>query len=151
MKRLLFIVLFVTVASSNAIAQQQGGRRLSPAEFAAKMEAEITQKVGLTADEGKRLFPIFHEMKAKQHELMKQLGRLKKPECGLSDKDAKERVMQIKRLQSKLAELEETYYKKMCDAIPASKVYLVMMEEDRFHREMLSRFNHDKRPKPHHD
>ena len=45
------------------------------------------------------------------------------------------------------AETEEMYYKKMCKAISARKVFLVMQAEDKFHRRMLNDFNRQRKNK----
>ena len=39
------------------------------------------------------------------------------------------------------AETEEMYYKKLCKAISARQVFLVMRAEDKFHRRMINNFN----------
>ncbi len=144
MKKLYCIVLFAAFTLGTVTAQEKRRPRISPEEFRAKVECTLTEKVCLSEDEGRRLFPIYHEMKAKQHELIKQMRRLKKGDNSLCEKESKERVLQIKHIQVELAKIEEEYYKKMSEVIPACKLYRVMVEEDNFHREMLSKFNRDK-------
>lgn len=146
MKRLFLLFLVLTMCVVTSLAQHHRPR-LSPEQFKAKLEQNISQRAGLTSDEAKALFPIFHEMKEKQREMGKQLFRLKE-KClpdGCTDKECAERLNQIKHLQVQMAQAEETYYRKMCKVVSAKKVYAVMRAEDEFHREMLSRFNHKKK------
>ena len=49
-----------------------------------------------------------------------------------------------------MAQLEVTYYKKMCKVVSPAKVYKAMCAEDKFHREMLENFGRGKnRPQGH--
>lgn len=147
MKRFCFLLYVLTLCAGLSYAQHHHRPHLSPEQFKAKLEQNISQRAGLTCDEAKVLFPIFHEMKEKQREMGKQLFRLK-DKClpnTSSDKECAERLSQIKHLQVQMAQTEEAYYRKMCKVVSAKKVYEVMRAEDEFHREMLSRFNHKKK------
>ena len=57
------------------------------------------------------------------------------------DKEYNNVVKEINRLKIEFAELEDTYYKKMCRAIPAKKVFAAMKAKDKFHRNILQQFN----------
>lgn len=118
-------------------------------EFNAKLKEHIVQHARLTPEEAEKFFPLFHEMKEKQHELQGQMFKLKreKPSDDATDKDYQNTIMSIKSLNVQMAQVEETYYKRMCKAIPAKKVYDAMNAEDMFFRKMFSRFNHDKQRK----
>ena len=138
------------MASLSIAAQpQQRGRekRMSPEEFRAKTEAFIGEKAGFTSEEAQKFFPIYHEMKGKQWKLMLEMGKLKQQKLGLTstDKEYATIVNKIKSLGVEIAQIEETYYKRMCKTVPAKKVFMAMQAEDNFHRQELSRFNHDRR------
>ena len=134
--------IVIMVAAMAGMYAQPKGERFSPEQFRVHLEGYISHDAGLTAREGKAFFPLFHEMKEKQHKLQDKIFRLKRngPASNASDKDFATAVLNIKSLEVKKAELEEQYYKKMCKAIPARKVYLAMKAEDRFHRKMLRDF-----------
>lgn len=63
------------------------------------------------------------------------------PAGNASDKEFANAIQKIKNLEVEKAETEEEYYKKMCKAISARKVFLVMRAEDKFHRRMINNFN----------
>lgn len=136
------IVIMMMAMLTSAIAQPKG-ERFSPKEFRAHLEEFISKEAGLTASEGKAIFPIFHEMKEKQFKAQDKIFRLKRngPASNASDKEFANAIQKIKNLEVEKAETEEEYYKKMCKAISARKVFLVMQAEDKFHRRMLNNFN----------
>ena len=111
--------------------------------LAQHLEGFISKEAGLTASEGKAFFPLFHEMKEKQRKIQDEIFRLKRnsPACNASDKEFANAIQKIKNLEVEKAETEEMYYKKMCKAISARKVFLVMRAEDKFHRRMINNFN----------
>ncbi len=136
------IVIMMMAMLTSALAQPKG-ERFSPKEFRAHLEEFISKEAGLTASEGKAIFPIFHEMKEKQFKAQDKIFRLKRngPASNASDKEFANAIQKIKNLEVEKAETEEEYYKKMCKVIPARKVFLVMQAEDKFHRRMLNNFN----------
>lgn len=144
-RQLLLACLILT--SLSASAQMHKEKRMSPKEFRAKTEAFIGEKAGFTTKEAQKFFPIYHEMKGKQWKLMMEKGKLKqqKPGFASTDKEYATIINKIKDLNVEIAQIEETYYKRMCKAVPAKKVFMAMQAEDDFHRQALSRFNHDRR------
>lgn len=136
------IVIMMMAMLTGTIAQPKG-ERFDPKEFRAHLEEFISKEAGLTASEGKAIFPIFHEMKEKQFKAQDKIFRLKRngPASNASDKEFANAIQKIKSLEVEKAETEEEYYKKMCKVIPARKVFLVMQAEDKFHRRMLNNFN----------
>ena len=144
-RQLLLACLILT--SLSASAQMHKDKRMSPKEFRAKTEAFIGEKAGFMTEEAQKFFPIYHEMKGKQWKLMMEKGKLKqqKPGFASTDKEYATIINKIKDLNVEIAQIEETYYKRMCKAVPAKKVFMAMQAEDDFHRQALSRFNHDRR------
>ena len=144
-RQLLLASLILT--SLSASAQMHKDKRMSPKEFRAKTEAFIGEKAGFTTEEAQKFFPIYHEMKGKQWKLMMEKGKLKqqKPGFASTDKEYATIINKIKDLNVEIAQIEETYYKRMCKAVPAKKVFMAMQAEDDFHRQALSRFNHDRK------
>lgn len=142
LQRASCIVIMMMAMLTSALAQPRG-ERFSPEEFRAHLEEFISKEAGLTASEGKAIFPIFHEMKEKQFKAQDKIFRLKRngPASNASDKEFANAIQKIKNLEVEKAETEEEYYKKMCKVIPARKVFLVMRAEDKFHRRMLNNFN----------
>ncbi|MBO5180326.1 MAG: hypothetical protein J6B92_00300 [Paraprevotella sp.] len=145
-KRFLGLILWMTLSLSALQAQQQK-KRFSPEEFKAKLEQCITRKASLTPEEAKAFFPIFHEMRTKQRELMEGIRKLKRQDmpADAKDKDYASVVSEINKKKIESAKLEADYYNKLCKAVPAQKVYKAMKAEDRFHRDMLQRGNNKNR------
>lgn len=144
-------LLLVLLTSSTGYAQNQHphrGPRFNPQEYKERMEKFVSKHAGFTQEEASKFFPIFQEMKEKQRNLMKQIQKQKfsKPAPGASDKEYQDIIQNIEKLKVQQAEIEETYYKKMCKAVPAKKVYEAMIAEDLFHRNMLQGFD-NRRPK----
>lgn len=143
MKRIFFLFSFVLLSlSAMASEEMQDQRpRFNPAEFVAKMEAYITQRACFTKEEAERFYPIFHEMKGKQRELIRKAQWLKRQGPQGGDKAYAETIAKITSLEIQVAKLSESYYKKMCKEVPAQKVWKAMQADDAFTRDMLNQFN----------
>ena len=122
--------------------------KFSPKDFIKNLESFIVREACLTPTEATAFFPIFHEMHEKQRGLNWQISELKRRSLPVdaTDKDYLNTIKEINRLKIESAEIEDTYYRKMCKAISAKKVHAAMKAEDRFHRRMLHRFSGGKGP-----
>jgi len=145
----LFYTLFIMFFLPLANAQSQKGK-FNPEEFKAKLESYVTKEAGFTQAEAEAFYPIYHEMKDKQRRLQRRIYWLKKnqPCENADDKDFAIAIQKINDLNVEIAQLEVNYYKKMCTVVSPRKVYVAMLAEDRFHRQMLEDFgNGNNRPK----
>ncbi|MBO5880450.1 MAG: hypothetical protein J6Q57_02210 [Paraprevotella sp.] len=142
MKRNCLTLLFILAFGISSFATTQKGK-FSAKDFIQKMERFITCEAHLTAAEANTFFPIFFEMHSKQRSVNKKIVELKKKAFAdnADDKEYNNVVKEINRLKIEFAELEDTYYKKMCRAIPAKKVFAAMKAKDKFHRNILQQFN----------
>ena len=146
-KAIILLGLLVALCGAPLHAQQQGGRRpFSPQDFVKRLESFIVREACLSPTEATAFFPIFHELHDKQRGINWQIQNLKKRSlpANATDKDYYNVIKEINSLRIESAELEETYYKKMCKAIPAKKVHAAILAEDKFHRGLLRNFS--KRP-----
>jgi len=149
---LTLLLLLAPCSLSLVLAQAQQRGKFNPEEFKAKLESYVTEVAGFTQAEAQAFFPVYFEMKSKQRKLQRNIFWLKKnaPAEGASDRDFARVIQKTKDLGVEMAQLEVTYYKKMCSAVSPHKVYLAMLAEDKFHREMLEGFDHGRnRPKGH--
>lgn len=145
MKKILLVITLCVFSTVCSMAQP-GGKRFSPEEFEAKLEAFITDEAGFTPSEAKAYYPIYHEMKDKQRQLQCKIFEIKKRLSPYaSDKECANAIADITKLNKQKAQLEETYYKSLCKAVPARKVFRAMQAEDKFHRQMLDHMNHKRR------
>lgn len=145
MKKTLTIILLSLIMVIPAMAQQsrEGDRpRFDPDKFKARMESYIREKANLSQEESTKLFPVYFEMKSAQMNLYNQMHNLKKEQSAHPEKNnACKTVAQITELKVKLAEVEQTYYARMCKIVGGEKVLRVMNAEDTFHRDMLKMAN----------
>ena len=140
MKRLASIIAMMLLLALQVSAQDNKRQpRFNPEEFRARLEAFITQRACLTQEESTKVFPIYQEMKDKERQLKQQEYKLKRNIMqSEKDKDYQDALNQITQLRIEAAKIEESYYKKMCKAVPAKKAYAIMLAEDAFHREVLN-------------
>lgn len=143
MKRTLLLFSLLAFCIT-LMAQSQRKGKFNPEEFKARLESFITCEAGFTQAEAEAFYPIYHEMKGKQRRLQHQVFQLKKnaPADNADEKDFAIAVQKIKDLGVEMAELEVSYYKKLCGVVSPRKVYAAMQAEDRFHRKMLEGFGH---------
>ncbi len=148
MKKSIILLINIFVFASLAMAQHGRGK-FNPEEFKAKLECFITGEAGFSEAEAEAFYPIYHEMKGKQRKIQQNIFQLKKDaqQGNASDKDYSGTINKIKELGVEMAQIEASYYKKLCNAVSPQKVYKAMCAEDRFHRQMLEGFGHrDKHP-----
>ena len=132
----LTMMMFVSLCGWTQPQEPRGDRRFDPAKFQQMVEESLTKAASLNADEAKVFFPLYNEMRQKQREMGKKIHELKKQP--LTDaKKYSETILKIKQLQVDMAELEQSYYKRMLKVVPPEKVFKVMKAEDDFHRRMV--------------
>ena len=151
MKKSILFILFLLFTTLVMQAQPERGK-FNPEEFRANLEEFITKKADFSNTEAQAFFPIFHKMKEEQRTLQKEIFKLKKnkPEdCNISEKDYANKIQLICELNTKMAQVQESYYKKMYKEVPAQKVYKAMLAEDIFHRMMLRQMNQRRRDNHH--
>lgn len=147
-KRLLSAAIGLCLLTLQLVAQPKP-ERFSPREYARELETYIVQQACLTPSEAEAFFPLFHELRDKQRAINWQILEIKKqkPTPDNTNKDYYNRLNKINDLIIEAAELEGEYYRKMCKAVSAQKVYNAILSEDNFHRRMLKRFSHQEAPK----
>ena len=111
------------------------------------MEQFITKEASLTPEEAAKFFPLYREMQHKQRvvwQKMKDLGRNKPAEeaaCKLA-------VQKRDELELEQKVILQTYHNKFFKVIPASKVYDVIIAENRFHRFAIRNWGQKDRAQP---
>lgn len=142
-KKITSIVVFIIACFALAASAQPAKDRFSPKEYVKHLESFIVKEACLSPIEAKDFFPLFHEMHNKQRGINWQIMELKKRRLtpNAPDKEYYNIIRDINKLKIESAEIEESYYKKMCKAISAKKVHAAMLAEDKFHRKMLRRFS----------
>lgn len=149
MKKIFILILFQLCAGFSLMAQQEHWK-FSPKEFRAKLEEFITREAELSSTEAQAFFPVFHTMKEEQRSLQKEIFTLMRipKDITPSEKEYANKIQQICQLNTKMAEIQESYYKKLTKVVPPEKVYKAMLAEHRYHRKMLRQFNSHRRDNP---
>lgn len=137
MKRYLLsiAVLLLSVMSVTAHDPQ----KFSPEKFQADMEQFITKEASLTAEEAAKFFPLYREMQQKQRAVwnqMKDMGRNKPAD----ETGCKQAVQKRDELELEQRRIIQTYHNKFFKVLPASKVYDVIIAENKFHRFAIRNF-----------
>lgn len=143
--RILLTLWTVFFALHMVCAQNNRHCGFSPDKYKADLEKYIIQSTGMTPLDAKNFFPLFWDLHEKQRSINHEIQRMKKRtrKESLTDKECYILIKNISDLKIESAELEKSYYKKMCKVVAPKKVHAVMLAEDRFHRRMLQSF-----PKP---
>ena len=139
---LFFLSVLLLPAYVSLVAQPQENR-FSPQNFMKELESFIVRQACLTPYEAEAFFPIFYELHDQQQAInwkIRELKRNRLPGDATND-DYLNLVDEISKLKIESAELEDTYYKKMCEEVPAKKVLDAMQAEDDFHRRMLKQLS----------
>lgn len=133
----LFTAIIICLGAT-AQERKPRGPRFSPEEFEQKLHEFVCPKAGFTPQEEEDFFRLHKEMRLKQQELQKQIGKLKCPKTEeASDKEMARRVVKIAELEEECADIKKDYYEKMARVIPGRKLHKAILAEDAFHRQML--------------
>ena len=137
MKRYLLSIAVLLLSVMSVMAHDP--QKFSPEKFQADMEQFITKEASLTAEEAAKFFPLYREMQQKQRAVwnqMKDMGR-NKPAYETGCKQA---VQKRDELELEQRRIIQTYHNKFFKVLPASKVYDVIIAENKFHRFAIRNF-----------
>ena len=137
MKRYLFCIAALLLSVMSVMAHDP--QKFSPEKFQADMEQFITKEASLTAEEAAKFFPLYREMQQKQRAVwnqMKNLGRNKPAD----EAACKQGVQKRDELELEQRRIIQTYHNKFFKVLPASKVYDVIIAENKFHRFAIRNF-----------
>lgn len=117
----------------------------NPTEFRAKVREFITREAKLTPQQADIVFPIFFEIKDRQRELHRKIGKA----CQrvntehLSERDCERILTGIQQMQRQLADLDRTLTDRLRQrGIPASKILAIKAADDQFRRTTFRNATH---------
>lgn len=137
MKRYLLSIEVLLLSVMSVMAHDP--QKFSPEKFQADMEQFITKEASLTAEEAAKFFPLYREMQQKQRAVwnqMKDMGRNKPAD----ETGCKQAVQKRDELELEQRRIIQTYHNKFFKVLPASKVYDVIIAENKFHRFAIRNF-----------
>lgn len=138
------IALLIGLLLTEILAAQPK-ERFDPERFQADLEQFITIEAVLTAQEAAIFFPIYREMKQKQHAIFGQMKRYRFTDV-TDDKASHKAIKEQDKLDIQIKELQQKYHDKFMKLLPAGKVLKIIKAEDKFHRQAFRRMT---KRKPH--
>ena len=127
----LWLSLFHLFTFSPLMAQET--RKFSPEKFQAEMEQFITKEANLTPEEAAKFFPLFREMQQKQRAIFEKVRKegFVKP---VDDASCRKLVERRDANELEQKRIQQLYHQKFFSVISPSKVFDVLIAEERFHR-----------------
>lgn len=127
----LWLSLFPLFTVSPLMAQET--RKFSPEKFQAEMEQFITKEANLTSEEAAKFFPLFREMQQKQRAIFEKVRKegFVKP---VDDASCRKLVERRDANELEQKKIQQLYHQKFFSVISPSKVFDVLIAEERFHR-----------------
>ena len=136
------LALAMTLAMS---AQRNApGHHFSPEKFDAELKQFITTEAALSQQEAAKFFPIYQEMLQKQRQLFGRQRHLNKTKPA-DEQGCKKVIQERDNIDMELKRIQKQYHDKFFEILPASKVYDIIMAEDKFHRSKLKQWSHGPR------
>lgn len=137
-KLILFILLLVSALGTINATAPKG---FDPARFEADLEQFITTEACLSPTEASAFFPLYREMRKKQFAYFSEDRRCRHVDTS-DDKACAEAINRHDENDIAMKKLQQAYHKKFMKVLPASKVYLIMRAEEKFHRRLFMRGEH---------
>ena len=131
------IALLIGLLLTEILAAQPK-ERFDPERFQADLEQFITVEAALTAQEAAIFFPVYREMKQKQHAIFGQMKRYRFTDV-TDDKASHKAIKEQDKLDIQIKELQQKYHDKFIKLLPAGKVLKIIKAEDKFHRQAFWR------------
>ena len=131
------IALLIGLLLTEILAAQPK-ERFDPERFQADLEQFITVEAALTAQEAAIFFPVYREMKQKQHAIFGQMKRYRFTDV-TDDKASHKAIKEQDKLDIQIKELQQKYHDKFIKLLPAGKVLKIIKAEDKFHRQAFRR------------
>lgn len=121
-------------------------QKFSPEKFQADMEQYITKEAELTPEEADKFFPLYREMQQKQRAVWNKMKEARKNKP--TDEASFRKAVEKRDCQEiELKQILQTYHSKFFGVLPASKVYRVIIAEDKFHRNAFRQWGGHHKPK----
>lgn len=139
MKKRFFSLLIVFSSLVAPLLAQEKSEHFSPKKFETELQQYIIEQAGLTPEESAKFFPVYNEMRQKQHALFKRQRSLVKLKPS-DDAGCMKAIQERDNIEVEQKRLQQNYHNKFFDVLPASRVHDVLQAEDRFFRTMLKKW-----------
>lgn len=135
------VLLFVTTIFP-FIGNTQPGARIQDKKdnIEAQKIAFITKKVGLTADEAQKFWPVYNQAQKEKHEVRKQRRETVKDHKRIdemTDAEVQKAMDGIFTAKQKELDIDKSYHTKYLAILPVKKVAKLYQAEEEFKRKLL--------------
>lgn len=120
------------------LAQKRG--KFDPVKFEADLEQFITIEARLTTKEASLFLPKYREMRKKQLVYFKEARNFNHVDIN-SEKACADAIRRRDKNDIEIKRLQQKYHEKFLEILPASKVFLVLKAENKFHRQLFKKGN----------
>ena len=145
----MLITLFLVNGLIFAQKQNHGSKKIRAYKI-----AFISNKLDLTEEEATKFWPVYNTYdkkvngaKIRNYISLKKRLKEKRGVKNLSEKEAKEIVLQFLNLEKEIAKANEDFYKKLIRILPYKKIILLRIAENEFQRKLLKRLRGKKKSK----
>ena len=126
------ISLILMLCALTMTAQQ----KFDPAKFRAELHQYIIKEADLTSAEEKKFFPLYVEMRDKQRTLHEKVRAIRK-QNPTTEPACKSAIIQRDNLEVQMREIERSYHQKFFKILPATKVYKILVAEEKYHKRVF--------------
>lgn len=138
MRGVIVMIALLTVGRVMAQEQPEEARQDLKAQekIKAARAAYITERLGLTAEEAEKFWPIYHEFNEKREKIRERFKQDRQ-----SNKSEKEMLDLEFKLKQEQLDLEKDYSQRFQKAIPAQKLMNLRQAEGDFRKLLLRQIN----------
>ena len=106
-----------------------------------EVEQFISARAGLTPDESRRFFPMFHELKRQHRDIRGKIRRaLDRVDSGrLTDQDAHRILSEVRRMRRQLSDMDDDAYVRFEKVLSPKKLLKVIQADQELRRKMFEK------------
>ncbi len=144
--RKIIFALILTIASigyCDVSRAQENEDNINVSKIQAQRVAFFTERMNLTPSEAEKFWPMYNEYDIKRAKLTAEETRLinlfKENKASMSDKEIDNDIKKIFETRKAITTLNEEYYQKFRQALPARKVMKLIITETQFRVWLLNK------------
>jgi hypothetical protein len=136
-----FLFIFISVVFAGLCKAQTNNEELS--KIQADRIAYYTNQLNLTPSEAEKFWPVFNEYNAKVAKLYSEETQLinvfRNNKSEMTERDIDANIKKIFDIRRSITSLNEEYYQKFRQVLPARKVMKLIITETQFRKWLLNR------------
>lgn len=137
------VMVLVSIPFSNTGRAQDNDEPVNVSKIQAQRVAFFTERLNLMPAEAEKFWPVYNEYDAKRAKLNAEESRLinlfKENKASLTDKEIDNDIKKILETRKAITTLNEEYYVKFRQILPARKVMKLIISETQFRVWLLNR------------